>query len=107
MCRGDGSILYDSPSGLLQGYKGGLAGLTQQVLGHVLNKQMTMSNWSARPLRESQLIYAALDAWACVAIYDKLITQSPELQALLSQKCVSTNGTGLIKTWHTNNSTNK
>ena len=85
-----------------QGYKGGLAGLTRLVLGLELDKRMTMSNWGARPLRESQLIYAALDAWACVAIYDKVSKQSPELQDLLSKKAGG-QSKGLIKSWHKTN----
>eukprot|EP00656_Telonema_subtile_P026074 TRINITY_DN28063_c0_g1_i4.p1 TRINITY_DN28063_c0_g1~~TRINITY_DN28063_c0_g1_i4.p1 ORF type:complete len:520 (+),score=157.86 TRINITY_DN28063_c0_g1_i4:157-1716(+) len=67
-----------------QGYSGGLAGLTGLVLGKPLNKEMTMSNWEARPLREAQMVYAALDAWACCMVYEQVRLKSEELGKLLT-----------------------
>ena len=37
-----------------------------------LSKRMRLSNWEANELTEAQLQYAALDAWACLQIYQKL-----------------------------------
>lgn len=50
----------------------GLSRISEAYLGKPLDKAEQCSMWSARPLTESQRIYAALDAWACVAIYEKL-----------------------------------
>ena len=37
-----------------------------------ISKRMRLSNWEANELTEAQLQYAALDAWACLQIYQKL-----------------------------------
>ncbi|CAJ1942274.1 unnamed protein product [Cylindrotheca closterium] len=50
----------------------GLARVSQHYLGKPLDKAEQCSMWSSRPLSESQRIYAALDAWTCVAIYEKI-----------------------------------
>lgn len=50
----------------------GLARVCQHYLGKPLDKAEQCSMWSNRPLSESQRAYAALDAWTCVAIYNKL-----------------------------------
>eukprot|EP00090_Calanus_glacialis_P019626 TRINITY_DN30122_c0_g1_i1.p1 TRINITY_DN30122_c0_g1~~TRINITY_DN30122_c0_g1_i1.p1 ORF type:complete len:904 (+),score=359.69 TRINITY_DN30122_c0_g1_i1:248-2713(+) len=47
----------------------GLSGLCQSVLGLPLSKTDQISDWSRRPLRQSQLTYAALDALVCLEIY--------------------------------------
>merc|ERR1719474_543777 len=47
----------------------GLSGLCQSVLGKPLSKAEQIADWTKRPLRSSQLIYAALDAWVCSHIY--------------------------------------
>ena len=36
-------------------------------------KNQRLSNWEAQTLKESQKMYAAIDAWACLKIYNQLI----------------------------------
>jgi len=49
-----------------------LSGLTEAVLGRGLDKSEQYSAWGARPLRPEQLLYAAADAHALVALYREL-----------------------------------
>ena len=51
--------------------QGGLSGLAKTVLGKALNKSVRLSGWEKRPLSNSQLHYAALDAAVLIAIYKK------------------------------------
>jgi ribonuclease D len=44
------------------------------VLGFKVSKSQQLSNWDAPTLSEAQQQYAAIDAWACKQIYQKLIT---------------------------------
>jgi hypothetical protein len=53
-------------------YKAGLSRVCQHFFHKPLDKAEQCSLWSARPLTEHQRSYAALDAWICVAIYQKL-----------------------------------
>lgn len=39
------------------------------LFGHKISKSQRLSNWEAETLSESQIRYAATDAWACVEIY--------------------------------------
>merc|ERR1711957_582600 len=50
----------------------GLSRSSEHYVGKPLDKSEQCSMWGQRPLSESQRTYAALDAWACVAIYDKI-----------------------------------
>jgi hypothetical protein len=50
----------------------GLARASHHYLGKPLDKAEQCSIWSARPLSDNQRTYAALDAWVCVAIYEKM-----------------------------------
>lgn len=54
--------------------KGGpsLSTLVHHCLGRPLDKSDQFSNWEKRPLRESQIAYAALDAFCLIQIYDVL-----------------------------------
>ena len=50
----------------------GLSRSTESFLGKQLDKAEQCSDWLARPLSPEQREYAALDAWACAAIYAKI-----------------------------------
>ncbi|TMW60380.1 hypothetical protein Poli38472_000422 [Pythium oligandrum] len=52
-----------------------LATLAEQYLGKPLDKRSRLSDWERRPLTRAQLHYAALDAYALVAIYKKMQEQ--------------------------------
>ncbi|XP_069039582.1 exonuclease mut-7 homolog isoform X3 [Lepisosteus oculatus] len=54
----------------------GLSLLVQQVLGKPLDKTEQLSNWERRPLRPSQLYYAAADAYCLLDVYSAL-TRDP------------------------------
>lgn len=49
------------------------------LFGEKISKGQRLSNWEADVLSEAQQKYAALDAWACLRIYEKLVRLNPEL----------------------------
>ena len=51
----------------------GLSRACEVFLGKQLDKAEQCSDWLARPLSLEQREYAALDGWACAAIYSKMI----------------------------------
>jgi len=42
------------------------------LFGKKISKTQRLTNWEAETLTESQVKYAATDAWACVEIYNCL-----------------------------------
>jgi len=54
----------------------GLKKIAAIVLGIRISKSQQVSNWENPALTESQLLYAATDAWVCEAIYKKLLKYS-------------------------------
>ena len=49
-----------------------LQGVTQSLTNEVLEKEEQSGNWLTRPLRESQLKYAAQDAYFTLKCYREL-----------------------------------
>ncbi|XP_033222411.1 exonuclease mut-7 homolog isoform X2 [Belonocnema kinseyi] len=56
-----------------------LSKLVELCLGNRLNKSDQFSNWERRPLRESQIVYAALDAYCLLEVYDALSRQCSQM----------------------------
>ncbi|OFX27203.1 MAG: hypothetical protein A2033_07455 [Bacteroidetes bacterium GWA2_31_9] len=51
----------------------GLKKLAAIVLNVRISKSKQLSNWEAKTLDASQLVYAATDAWICYELYNKLV----------------------------------
>ncbi|WP_158859175.1 3'-5' exonuclease [Lunatibacter salilacus] len=51
----------------------GVRNLSAMVLGIRISKSEQVSNWEADQLTDKQELYAATDAWACLAIFQKLL----------------------------------
>ena len=64
----------------------GLSTVVAAVLGKPLDKAMRMSDWAKRPLSQSQIIYAALDAWTLVEVHRVLLTSHNDLYTRLVGK---------------------
>ncbi|KAG1971128.1 exonuclease mut-7 [Pimephales promelas] len=64
----------------------GLSLLVQQVLGKPLNKTEQLSNWERRPLRTSQLRYAAADAYCLLNVY-LVLSGDPKAYGLPEDLC--------------------
>ena len=47
--------------------------LYANIFGQKISKSQRLSNWEADVLSESQKLYAATDAWACVMLYEEFI----------------------------------
>ncbi|GLE00682.1 hypothetical protein PINS_up009470 [Pythium insidiosum] len=64
-----------------------LSNATARILGKPLDKRMQLSNWDDRPLSQSQMIYAALDAHCLVQIVKQIrrkikLTSAMECEAI-------------------------
>jgi ribonuclease D len=42
------------------------------LFGKMISKRQQLSNWETDILSDAQKAYAALDAWACIHIYDEI-----------------------------------
>ena len=73
-------LLFDTElAGRLLGYpRVALGTLVEEVLGYHLEKGHSAADWSARPLREEMLKYAALDVEVLVELRDALAEQLTE-----------------------------
>lgn len=56
-----------------------LAFIAQSLTGKFLSKYEQRSNWNRRPLRKAQKHYAAMDAFICEILYDKLTNSNVEI----------------------------
>ncbi|KAF7669556.1 hypothetical protein LDENG_00155470 [Lucifuga dentata] len=75
------SKTHNGPKAVLVGEDSaekGLSLLVQQVLGRPLDKTEQMSNWQKRPLRVSQIRYAAADAYCLLDVYSALSSNPAE-----------------------------
>lgn len=61
----------------------GVRNLCAMVLGIRISKSEQVSNWEADQLTAKQELYAATDAWACLAVFQKLL-DSGTLEPLFS-----------------------
>lgn len=57
----------------------GLRGLTAAVLGFRISKRAQCSNWSRQQLTETQIRYAATDAWVSLELYRRLAPPGPKV----------------------------
>lgn len=51
--------------------------MTAIILGFRISKAQQLSNWEAETLSDSQIRYAATDAWACREMYIRLMNSEP------------------------------
>jgi ribonuclease D len=50
----------------------GVRNLSALILGYRISKRQQVTNWERLKLTENQVNYAAMDAWVCLEIYNKL-----------------------------------
>ncbi len=53
-----------------------------------ISKAQRLSNWDAAELRDSQKVYAATDAWACINLYNEFIRLRQSLDYVLVEPVV-------------------
>jgi ribonuclease D len=53
----------------------GLQKIYAILFGKKIAKNQRLSNWESQKLTDAQQMYAAIDAWACLRIYNKLKTE--------------------------------
>ena len=63
-----------------------LAFMCEKLLFKKLSKYEQRSNWNRRPLKKTQLHYAALDAAVCLEIYEALIDQKVDVNSMTQKQ---------------------
>ncbi|PAA82017.1 hypothetical protein BOX15_Mlig031560g1, partial [Macrostomum lignano] len=83
----------------------GLSELCQRVLGRRLDKSERLSDWSRRPLRRSQIVYAALDALCPLLVRQALLlaATSDESRLIVESMFLPAMAESDLKTASTNN----
>ncbi|KAK6628797.1 hypothetical protein RUM43_002613 [Polyplax serrata] len=66
---------YSSSASSSSSSSGGLSTLIELCMGKTLDKSDRFSNWEQRPLRNSQIVYAALDAFCLLEAYNVIVRE--------------------------------
>ncbi|XP_067661901.1 exonuclease mut-7 homolog isoform X1 [Haliotis asinina] len=74
--KGEGSV---KPYSFSKKEERGLSELVRQCLGKPLCKVEQMSDWEKRPLRQAQMVYAALDAYVLLEVYTALTSHARQM----------------------------
>lgn len=69
--------------------------LYANLFGEKISKRQRLTNWEADVLTERQKEYAAIDAWACIKLYDEIMnllaTKEYELEVVPDEKPTADN----------------
>lgn len=69
--------------------------LYANLFGEKISKRQRLTNWEADVLTDRQKEYAAIDAWACIKLYDEIMnllaTKEYELEVVPEEKPASDN----------------
>lgn len=69
--------------------------LYANLFGEKISKRQRLTNWEAYVLTERQKEYAAIDAWACIKLYDEIMnllaTKEYELEVVPEEKPAADN----------------
>ena len=69
--------------------------LYANLFGEKISKRQRLTNWEADVLTERQKEYAAIDAWACIKLYDEIMnllaTKEYELEVVPEEKPTADN----------------
>lgn len=69
--------------------------LYANLFGEKISKRQRLTNWEADVLTERQKEYAAIDAWACIKLYDEIMnllaTKEYELEVVFEEKPAADN----------------
>lgn len=69
--------------------------LYANLFGEKISKRQRLTNWEADVLTERQKEYAAIDAWACIKLYDEIMnllaTKEYELEVVPEEKPAADN----------------